>query len=230
MARGFMRTAAIIGVLILFRAGAVRADTLSLADGSTVTGSFVYDATTNTVVSFDFTTAGTATFGGESFIGPVTGSSGAVVISNQNGDEVFAFDSVQPSGFVDELDIVVSCVGVANCVNQATVGNSFAITAGQPSCPNPALFCVASGIQNNVPESLSQDLMTGNNFITITDPTCPSTDQCFTLTLATASTGTVFDGGTGNNGGGGNTGVPEPSTLLLSALGLGGLALKRFYS
>jgi hypothetical protein len=53
----------------------------------------------------------------------------------------------------------------------------------------------------------------------------------FTVALSTTSTGTVFSGGgTGNYGGGGNTGVPEPSTPLLSALGLGGLALRRFYS
>jgi len=215
-----------LAVLILFTVGVARADTLSLADGSTVTGSFVYDATTNNVVSFDFTTTGTATFGGESFIGPVSQTSGATVISNQNGDEAFTFDSVQSSGFVDELDIVVSCQGVANCVNQSTVGNSFAITAGQPTC-GPTGFCIASGIQNNVPESLSQDLMTGNNFITITDPTCPSTDHCYTLTLSRTSTGTVFSGNGNNNGGGGTTGVPEPSTLLLSALGFAAFALKR---
>ncbi len=227
MVRGFTRTASLLAALILLAAGGAMADTLSLADGSTVTGSFIYDATTNSVVSFDFTTSGTATFGGESFVGPVSQSSSAIVLNNLDGDQVFAFDSVQSSGFVDELDIVVSCGGVANCVNQATVGNSFAITAGQPTCGTTG-FCIASGIQNNVPESLSQDLMTGNNFITITDPVCPSTDHCYTLTLSTTSTGTVFSGN--NNGGGGNTGVPEPSTLVLSALGFAALALKRAYS
>jgi hypothetical protein len=50
----------------------------------------------------------------------------------------------------------------------------------------------------------------------------------------TNDTRTVVSGAlvssTYNPGGGGNTGVPEPSTLLLSALGLGALALKRFYA
>jgi hypothetical protein len=44
------------------------------------------------------------------------------------------------------------------------------------------------------------------------------------MTLSTVPVGTVLTGG------GNNTGVPEPSTLLLSALGLGALALKRFYA
>ncbi|HEV8074379.1 MAG TPA: PEP-CTERM sorting domain-containing protein [Candidatus Acidoferrum sp.] len=36
--------------------------------------------------------------------------------------------------------------------------------------------------------------------------------------------------GGGTGGGGGNTGVPEPSTLLLSSLGFAALALKRFWA
>lgn len=161
----------------------------------------------------------------------ILGSSGAVVLTNQDGDQVFGFDSVQSNGNVDELDIVLSCNGVLNCAKQATAGNSFAVPTGFPPCPNPGMttgFCIASGLQHQVPGGLiPEDLISAGNFLTITDPTCPSTDSCFTMTLSTTSTGTVFSGG---GGGGNNNGVPEPSTLLLSALGLGALALKRFYA
>jgi hypothetical protein len=231
MFRGLARVAVWLAALIFFPTGAAMADTLTLQNGGTVTGSFTYDATANSVVSFNFTTTAGGGFGNESYIGPVLGSSGAVVLTNQDGDQVFGFDSVQSNGNVDELDIVLSCNGVLNCAQQAAAGNSFAVTTGFPQCPNPGTttgFCIASGLQNQVPGGLiPEDLISAGNFLTITDPTCPSTDSCFTMTLSTTSTGTVFGGG---GGGGNNNGVPEPSTLLLSALGLGALALKRFYA
>jgi len=241
MSRGVFRCLSLALAILFLAAGAVFADNLSLVNGGTVTGSFVYDATTNTVVSFDFTTTAGGGFGNESFIGPVSGSSGAVVLTNQDGDQAFGFDSVQSNGDVDELDIVLSCNGVANCAEQAVSGDSFAVTAGpdtypSASCPNLGTttgFCIASGLQNNVPGGLAGDLIGPGNFVTITDPACPSTDHCFSLTLATASTGTVFNGSFGggnNNGGGGTPGVPEPSTLVLSALGFAGFALKRAIS
>jgi len=237
MVRRFAQNCLFMLVPFLLTAAIVRADqTLSFADGSTVSGSFVYDATTNTITSFSFTSTA---FGGTSFVnsGSCTSTSTAcsIVLSNQNGDEVLAFDGVQPYQATGELDIVLSCGGVANCLSAASVGNSFAVTAGVPNCVVGAPgFCIASGQQYSVPECLGncEDLLAGNNFLTITDP--PSTDTLYTLTLSTTSTGTVYagnnSGGNNNNGGGGNTNVPEPSTLVLSALGFAAFALKRALS
>lgn len=203
----FLKPTAFLAAFLLFAACTAMADTLNFVDWNTVTGSFVYDATTNSVVSFDFTsTAG----GGTSFVG-----NGGIIVNNQDGDQVFSFDSLQPAfGRTDELDIVLACGGVLNCAEQATTGNSFAIAAGNPTCPsNPSAaagFCIASGQQFGVPETLSSDLLSGGNFITITDP--PSTDKVFTFTLSRTSTGTVFSGGGGS--------VPEPGTLSLIVPGL----------
>lgn len=234
MARTFLWVSFFFAAMLSLTAGSALADTLTLENGGTVTGSFTYDATTNAVLAWNFTTTAGGGFGGENYLGPGVAGSGVVVLTNQDGDQVFGFDATQgATGEVDELDIVISCNGVINCAQQATAGNSFAITSGpnffpSASCPNLGTatgFCIASGLQNQVPGGLiPEDLIGPGNFITITDPTCPTTDSCFTMTLSSTSTGTVFSG---SGGGGGNNNVPEPSSLLLSVLGLAAFALRR---
>ncbi len=225
--RRLARYCLLLLVPFLLAAAAARADsTLTFVDGSTVSGSFVYDATTNTITSFDFTSNAfgtTSTFDSSSPNAQCFGVPCVGIFSNANGDEVLGFDAAQSYGATGELDLVLSCGGVANCLQQASNGNSFGIVAG-----NCGSSCFSSQQWYSVPECLGNctDLLAGNNFLTITDP--PSTDTLYTLTLSTTSTGTVYAGnGGGNNNGGGTTGVPEPSTLVLSALGFAAFALKR---
>lgn len=226
MARGSARGLILLLIVFLSATGAARAGTLTFTDGGTLTGSFVYDITNGNVVSFNFTsTAGGTT---STWVNGVN-SSGVLFFTNQDGDQGFGFDAVQPNqNTVDELDIVFSCVGTPNCALQATTGNSFAIATGAVSCPNPGGpgFCITSEEQFGVPETLNAVQLSPNQYYVVTtDPTCPSTDSCFTFTLSTIPAGTVFDGG--STGGGGGTGVPEPSTLVLSAFGLAAFALKK---
>ena len=226
MVRRFAQYCFVLAVASLLAVTVVRADsTLTFVDGNTVTGSFVYDATTNTIVSFNFTSTED---GGTTFSSASGGFAG--VFNNQNGDEAIGFDQSQSYGAIGELDIVLSCGGVAGCLQNASNGNSFALTAGVPACnPTGTGLCLASGQWYSVPECLGSQcdiLLAGNNFLTIADP--PSTDTLYTLTLSTTSIGTVYAGNnSGNNNGGGNPAVPEPSTLVLSALGFAALALKR---
>jgi hypothetical protein len=237
MVRAFPRVAVWLAVLLLFAAGAAMADTanLTFVDGKTVSGTFAYDVTQNKIVSWNFVST---EFNGTTFDSTSVNSQcfgfpcGGLALTNPNGDVVYGFDSLQANGQTDEFDIVISCGGVQNCVQNILsqagngVGNSFAITTGQPTCNPNGGTCIAAGEQKDIFNCLGsscQVLLAGNNFLTITDPPSPG-DVVVDMTLSSAPVGTVL------NGNGGNTGVPEPSTLLLSALGLGGLALKRFYS
>ena len=232
------RGAVWLAVLLLIGAGSAMADTanLSFVDGGTVSGTFVYDVTTGTVVSWNFvstefggTTFDSSTANGQCFGVPCGGQK----ISNQNGDTVFGFDAFQPNGngggTTDELDIVISCGGVVNCVQNVlsqlgnNVGNSFAITAGPPTCPNPNSAatgtCIPSGEQQNIFNCLGAgctSFLGANNFLTITDPPSP-TDVLVNLTLSNTLVGNLVGGGGENP----PPPVPEPSTVLLLGAGLG---------
>jgi hypothetical protein len=240
MVRAIPRVTAWLTVLLLFAGGAVMADTanLTFVDGNTVSGTFAYDVTQDKIVSWNFTSTefnGT-TFNSASANGQCFGfPCGGFALTNPNGDVVFGFDAAQPNAnnAADELDIVISCGGVQNCVQSILlslvgngVGNSFAIAAGQPTGCTGAITCIASGEQQDIFNCLGascQVLLGANNFLTITDPPSPG-DVIVDMTLSNVPVGTVLTGG------GGNAGVPEPSTLLLSSLGFAALALKRFYA
>lgn len=243
MVRAFPRVAVWLAVLLLATASAAMADstTLTFVDGNTVSGTFTYDVTTNQIVSWNFTSS---EFSGTTFNSASVNSlcfgvpCGGISLTNQNGDIVFGFDSLQANGNTDELDFVIACGGVANCVQNTLlaagngVGNSFAISSGTPTCtPGVTGLCVPAGEQKDIFNCLGSSclsLLGPNQFLTVSDPPSP-TDTLVTLTTSNVLVGNNLLSG-GNNGGGGNNTVPEPSTVLLSALGLGALALKRFYS
>jgi hypothetical protein len=227
MVRRFGKIAVYLGVLLLVTSGVAKASSITLQSGDTVAGNLVYDITTNQILSFDFTTSGTGGFGGQSYIGsaPYTSasSSSAVVLSNSDGDQVFSMVAVQSDGIdVDELDLVVACGGVANCVTQASAtGTSYALAIGSPTCPTTGGLCIASGIQNDVPESLVGTLATGG-YLDVLDPSCNNgtADECASVTLDSTNAYSVFNPSTSGNGGGGGTAMPEPGTLPLLAAGL----------
>lgn len=227
MARGITKNFVLLAILILLAAGSARAngvtlgtETLSFQDGSTVTGYFTLNTTNNTLTSWDFTTTAGTLFAAETFASSdAANAPSSLIVSNFNGDEVLAFEENQADGTRQELDIAIACGGTINCLTNANLATpqSFALTTGTTPCPAPGNpgFCIVSGLQH-VPEGFGQNLL-NPGFLNLSDP-----PGSIAFNIDSTAANTVFNGGGTNN-----NGVPEPSTLVLSALGLAAFALKR---
>jgi hypothetical protein len=172
------------------------ADSIPFADGSgTASGTFTFNTGTNQVGSWDLMTTFTGSTRTDVYNSANTAAAPTVlVVSNFSGNEVLAFEQNEPTSQRDELDIVIACHGVANCLTTGTTGSSFATTAGGTEpCGPPGTFCIQSGEQFGVPEVLSsRDLAAGF----VTDPPVGSV-LTFMLTSSPAAT------------------VPEPGSGLL---------------
>jgi hypothetical protein len=192
----------------------VGSTTLSFTDGSTVTGFFAVTAGTNQISSWDLqlTPSADGVFGSETYSSTDANGS-SFVGSDANGNQILSFFDVFGAD-VNELQIVVACGGVQNCLTQASAGTSFALVTGP--C-NVGFVCGNSGEFFQVPDGFGQRLL-DPGFLNVTDP--PAT---LAFNIATTATGTVFgSGGGGNNNGGGS--VPEPGTWAMFVLGLAALA------
>jgi hypothetical protein len=214
----------------------LRADTINFVgpNGGTLTGGFVYDATTNTFVSWNITVSAGQDSGGNQFsaltysntiAGDTAGPGGF------NGATFYDFSFFSPTGGngtppfnARTLSLVVPGVsdssisgvpapGQTSQIQLVTFDSPLAASAdcGVGIPPVGAIPCGAEG------QALGGRALQGPAFLTITDP--PGTDVTYGFTFTNVP-----------SGGGGGTGVPEPSTLLLSSLGFAALALKRFYA
>jgi hypothetical protein len=224
MLRSLARVAVWLAALVLFPSGAAMADPINTGTlnlffqngAGTATGFFIYDPATNQITSWDFQLSASGGFLASTYNSAdvaTNNAAGAIALPNSNGDQVFSFEENQPTqgGIRDEFDIVIACNGAPNCIANAAVGTTFSIVVSPVSCAPNALKCIPSAEQLNVPGGFGERFLAGG-FLTVTDP-----NGLLAFNLSPS-------------GGGTTTGVPEPSTLLLSSLGFAALALKRFWA
>lgn len=142
----------------------------------------------------------------------------SILKPNKNGDQILMFYSGISNSFgLSELDLVIACGGVANCLSANGAANmSFALATGalgfacDPAIPGK---CTQSGEQYSL--NLGGRLLAGPAYLNVTgDPV---------FSLGTTADFTVW---TPNGTPPDNPAVPEPATLLLMGTGVAAIAKK----
>ena len=249
MVRAFPRVAVWLAVLLLFVAGAARADTCGTTTLNNILGT-------------------TCTIGDKTFAFAATGSSFAGITSNQI---MFTADTTNPlaPGFTLSLatggPISVSSTGNSQSLIDANINYTVSVTNGTAallgstfSLSNATVTLSGTTGDNSITDitnflgSLSgasveafiqcaiPALSTGCN--TSTGPTTVTGTGTFSIPQSSALGQAGFEVLTDGNASASftsatydfnespSTSVPEPSTLLLSALGFAAFALKRFWA
>ena len=214
--------------LLLVMSTPLRADISFGPGGGTLSGGFVYDATTNTFTSWDIMVTAGVDAGGNAFSAltysnTITGDTAGPGGFNANG--FFDFSFFSPTGGNGNPPFngrTLSMVALGNTAattfaNLPAPGQTTQIQLITDDSPlASAANCFAIQPPGAIPCSVEGQSLGGRAlqqpaFLNITDP--PGTDVTYSLTFTNVPAS--------------GTSMPEPSSLLLSTLGLAAFALKR---
>ncbi|HUL35568.1 MAG TPA: PEP-CTERM sorting domain-containing protein [Candidatus Eisenbacteria bacterium] len=178
----------------------------SFSDGGAVSGTFTLDATTGAITAFDVaTTAGSVL--------------GAYTYDATNTVASYITSPGEPT-FPDTLDFSSGTSPIYDL--QFAIG-ALSATGGAVTIFTVTSNCPGSGSLGGCSSELVTTAHLGDNG-------CINDGSSNVRCLVSGTLSGTVEGSTGGNpgdNGGGNTDVPEPSSLLLTALGFAAFALKR---